>query len=75
MKTPNLQWAITDSSQIEAFAFYEPHMKLFIKFRNGSIYEYMNVPKDDYESLQRAESHGKFFHQYIKNNFQHNRIK
>lgn len=74
-KTPNLQWEIIESSQIEAIAYYEPHMKLFIKFKNGSIYEYMNVHKDDYESLQRAESAGKFFHQYIKNKFEYHKVK
>lgn len=74
MKTPSLQWEIIESSQIEAIAYYEPHMKLFIKFKNGAIYEYLNVTIDDYQSFQRAESHGKFFHAYIKGVYQYNRI-
>lgn len=42
---------------------------LYIRFTNGRLYKYDDVPKELYHNLINAESIGKFFHGYIKRNF------
>ena len=51
---------------------YDPDLKiLIIKFKNGSMYEYLNVPLVTYTNFSKSESIGKFFISNIKNNFQY----
>ena len=38
-----------------------------IEFRDGSVYEYYDVPEEEFNGLKHASSHGKYFHQNIKN--------
>ncbi len=42
---------------------------LEIAFNSGGIYQYSCVPIDVYNGLMYANSHGKFFHAYIKNKY------
>lgn len=39
---------------------------LEIAFNSGGIYQYSNVPLNVYQSLMSADSHGKYFHAYIR---------
>ena len=40
---------------------------LDIEFKNEDVYRFSNVPKDIYEALMNAESHGKYFNEHIRN--------
>ncbi len=42
---------------------------LEVKFKNGGIYHYMDVPRTVYDRLMQAESKGSFLHAQIKPNF------
>lgn len=42
---------------------------LIIKFNSGSAYKYINAA-NEYQNLINSSSKGKYFHQYIKNNYQ-----
>lgn len=57
------------SSDIRAIGFDEPSLTLEIEFNNGGLYEYANVPETVYRSLMSASSHGKYFHQYIRDKY------
>ena len=39
---------------------------LLVEFLNGQSYEYYEVPQEVYEEFLNAQSHGKFYHAYIK---------
>lgn len=55
---------------------YDPESKILeIEFQNGSVYQYYGVPRSLYEGLMGASSHGKYFHQYIKDNFPYQKVK
>jgi len=59
------------SSSIHAVG-YDPTAKtLQVQFKTGSIYEYLDVPMEVYETLMSisasGESIGKYFNQNIKN--------
>jgi hypothetical protein len=60
------------SSDLSAVGFYGS--TLVIEFHDGSMYEYYGVPPSDYFGLMNAASHGKYFHQNIKNRYPFRRI-
>jgi hypothetical protein len=47
---------------------------LTIAFHSGSVYEYYHVPPSEYDGLMSARSHGEYFHAYIKNRYDYQRI-
>ena len=47
---------------------------LVIAFHSGGVYEYYHVPYSEYAGLMRADSHGKYFHAYIKNRYSYRKI-
>ena len=40
---------------------------LEIEFTSGAVYQYFDVPAEVYRGLMAAESHGRHFHQHIRN--------
>ena len=57
------------SSNIASVGYDSNQNKLEIEFLDGGIYQYDNVPQSIYCSLMSASSHGGYFHQYIKNEY------
>ncbi len=54
---------------------YDPNAQVLeIEFLNGSLYHYFGVPQGLYDQLMAAGSHGSFFSQNIRNNFQFERL-
>ena len=47
---------------------------LYIRFHNGRLYAYYNVPVSVYEALMSAGSHGKYFNANIRNLYAYARI-
>lgn len=56
-----------NSSQI-SYIGYEG-TDLYIKFKNGTVYKYANVPKDLFDNLKNSKSVGKYFTDHIKNSY------
>lgn len=48
---------------------------LEIQFRNGSIYQFLNVSGAVYQALMDADSHGKYFNYCIKNRYRYRRTR
>ncbi len=47
---------------------------LYIRFLNGSTYEYFDVPQSVYAGLMSAGSHGKYFHAFIKGKYGYSKL-
>jgi hypothetical protein len=47
---------------------------LTIAFHSGGVYEYYHVPHSEYVGLMQAGSHGRYFHAFIKNQYDSQRI-
>jgi len=62
-----------ESSDLRAVD-YDWSGTLTIEFHSGGVYEYYNVPHEEYASLMNASSHGKYFHAHIKNRYEYQRI-
>lgn len=54
------------SSAINSAAYNTSNGTLTIEFRQGSKYDYPNVPREHYDGLIHAPSVGKYFNQHIK---------
>lgn len=55
---------------------YDANSKtLEIEFRNGSIYQYFDVPEAIYLALMNATSQGKFFHQFVRERYSFKRTE
>ena len=64
-----------DSSNLHSVGYDPDTQILEIEFKTGGVYEYSGVPKEIYQQLIAASSHGKFFHAHIKNVYRYKRIK
>ena len=47
---------------------------LEIAFNSGGIYQYYNVPQNEYNGLMSANSHGKYLHRNIKGRYSYKRV-
>jgi hypothetical protein len=63
------------SSNIASVGYDIATCTLQIKFHSGGLYEYYDVPYAVYQGLMNASSHGKYFHQYIKNVYPYKRLR
>lgn len=54
------------SSNIASIWYDEESLILEVEYLNGRIYQYSWVPKNDYNNLMGANSHGTYLNQYIK---------
>ena len=63
------------SSNLSSVGYDENSRILEIEFNDGSVYTYSNVPISIYEGLMAASSHGKYFHQHIRDVYQYTQIR
>jgi len=58
-----------ESSMIAEIAYDGDKQILFVTFNNGTTYKYDKVPDTLHRELLDAESIGKYFIKYVKNNY------
>jgi len=58
-----------ESSNLASIGYDEENEILEVEFKHGGIYQYNGVPKDEYDSLMSADSHGKYFSANIRNDY------
>jgi lysyl-tRNA synthetase class 2 len=61
-------------SSLLSSAAYSDDRRLQLSFRNGTIYQYFDVPPDVFQSLLAAESKGQYFNRHIRDQFHHDRL-
>ena len=57
------------SSNIASIGYCEESLTLEIEFNNGGLYQYSEVPVEEFDSLMGASSHGTYFNANIKNRY------
>lgn len=55
-----------DSSVIASMGYAADHQILQIEFRSGDIYNYLDVPVEEYAAFRSADSKGTYLNQVIK---------
>ncbi len=63
------------SSNLESVGYDSKDEILEIKFHNGGIYQYSNVPFEKYELLMNASSKGSYFARFIKDRYRYRKIR
>ena len=59
-----------ESSNLASIGYNTTNEILEIEFNHGGIYQYFDVPKNIYEELMNANSHGKYFTSNIRNDYE-----
>ena len=62
------------SSNLQSVGYDSASQTLEVEFRNGSIYQYSNVPETIHEALMSASSKGSFLNSQIRNRFPYVRV-
>ena len=63
-----------DSSNIDEIGYDTGQQELYIRFVDGNLYVYRNVPEIEFTYLMEVSSHGKYFHTNIKNQYPYEKI-
>ncbi|GBD95936.1 hypothetical protein BMS3Abin06_00816 [bacterium BMS3Abin06] len=62
------------SSNVESIGYEEGTQTLRVKFLNGSVYDYKNVPIMEFEQLKNAQSVGSYLNRNIKGNYTYEKV-
>jgi KTSC domain len=57
------------SSLLSSVAYAQDRAILQLEFRGGAVYQYHGVPRQSYQELLEADSHGAYFNRHIRNIF------
>jgi hypothetical protein len=63
------------SSNIKSIGYERTLMILEVEFKNGHIYQYMNVPNNIFQEIMNASSCGTYLHQNVMNRFGFEKIR
>jgi hypothetical protein len=71
----NVSGSPANASYDFQFALYDAATAVLeIEFPGGDVYQYLAVPREDYDGLLQAASKGRFFHSNIRGRFAYRRI-
>ena len=62
------------SSNVADVGYDAASMTLEIGFKNGTVYQYFDVPEPVYQELLRSDSVGSFLNQQIKNSYRYAKV-
>ncbi len=69
-----MDWIPTpESSNIAQFAYDNANQILKVEFKNGSVYDYFDVPEHIFEGMKGAASKGQFLAQQVKGSYRYAR--
>lgn len=63
-----------ESSYLLSVGYDEANNILEIEFHDGLVLPYYNVPQEEYRGLILAESHGKYYINFIRGKYPHQPI-
>lgn len=63
------------SSSIRSVGYDETDRTLEIAFQSGGVYQYFDVSRETYEGLLGARSHGGYFHENVRGQYDYRRIR
>lgn len=64
-----------ESSNLASIGYDAAEQIHEIEFNHGGIYQYYDIPQEEYDELMNEDSHGKYFVNNIKNDYNYKRIK
>lgn len=64
-----------ESNHLVSVGYDTERLILEIEFKNGSVYQYNDVPQPVYEAMMRAKSVGTYFRASIRDDYPHKIIQ
>lgn len=68
------KWIALGSSNLDEVKYIDKQQILQVRFLSGSVYQYSQVPKEVYQELLAATSHGSYFYWNIRDNYRYKKI-
>lgn len=68
----NMEFVNVESSNIGRVAYKDNN--LYVEYKSGNMYKYLDVPKETYTKLVESESKGRFMNSYIKEQFKYEKV-
>lgn len=69
-----MNWNDTpESSTITRFAYDDANRVLKVEFKNGSLYDYFDVPEHVFNGMRNAPSKGQYLAQQVKGTYRYAR--
>jgi len=62
-----------ESEAIDEISYDAERSTLLVRFAHGDWYSYFMVPSEVYEAFVAAGSHGRFFHDHIRDRYPYRR--
>lgn len=62
------------SSNVAEVGYDTTTMTLEVAFKNGTVYQYFDVPESVYQELMCSDSVGKFLNEQIKNSYRYTKV-
>jgi hypothetical protein len=62
------------SSNLAEIGYDEKRRVLEVLFKSGTLYQYFEVPPQEYQALMQASSHGQYLNANIKGRFRYARV-
>jgi KTSC domain len=63
------------SSNIRSIGYEDSSLTLEVEFKSGSLYQYIGVPRNEYEALMNAASVGRYLNAKIKGRYRYVQIR
>jgi hypothetical protein len=63
------------SSSIASVGYRPASRTLELEYRGGGVYQYIDVPPLEYDSLMQANSKGRFVNAHIKGRYRYRRVR
>jgi hypothetical protein len=62
------------SSQVAEYGYDPAARTLAVRYKNGGLYHYEDVPQKEFDGLCKAQSAGSFLHANVKSKYKHKLI-
>jgi len=69
-----MQRQSVSSSNIASIGYDDASQTMEVEFLNGSVYQYFDVPRNEYNGMMSASSHGQYLAQNIKGNYRYSKV-
>ncbi|WP_101294553.1 KTSC domain-containing protein [Halegenticoccus soli] len=64
-----------ESSSLKSVGYDPDDETLEIEFHSGGVYRYRDVPRRVYQELLSASSHGSYFHEHVRGQYDYRRLR
>ena len=69
-----MEWQPLESKLLAASVYDAGKRILYLRFVSKDVYQYFEFPEEQYREFLDAESHGRYFLNYIRNDFRYERL-